>query len=235
MTYANVLATLALLFAMAGGAAAASHYLITSSKQISPKVLKELKTAGPRGTAGPAGAAGPAGPSGPAGANGTNGASGVEGKQGIQGEKGNASLAAQTWNKTIATAGASASAPKTVVLATVGPFTITGHCYIGGVLNEKTIAETDIETSELGSVFAETGGTEETLEKTGEALSVGEGKAESVTATHEAAFSGPDEGPFSAQNKTGTIALNGTPNDAVFLGGKAAPACYFSGTLTEEK
>jgi hypothetical protein len=38
-TYANVAATLALVFSMSGGALAASHYLITSKKQIAPKVL----------------------------------------------------------------------------------------------------------------------------------------------------------------------------------------------------
>jgi hypothetical protein len=83
---ATAIATLALVFAMSGGAYAAQRYLITSSKQISPKVLKSLKgangKAGPAGPAGPAGAAGPAGvgaagpqgpagPAGPAGANGT--------------------------------------------------------------------------------------------------------------------------------------------------------------------
>ena len=46
MTYANVVATLALIFAMTGSAVAATHYLITSTKQISPKALKELKADG---------------------------------------------------------------------------------------------------------------------------------------------------------------------------------------------
>jgi hypothetical protein len=41
-SYANVVATLALVLAMSGGALAASHYLITSTKQISPRVLKKL-------------------------------------------------------------------------------------------------------------------------------------------------------------------------------------------------
>ena len=217
MTYANVVATLALLFAMSGGALAAKHYLITSSSQISPKVLRELKKAGARGATGPAGAPGPAGPAGAAGAPGATGA---------QGEKGNASLAAQTWNRTVAAAG---SPP--VTLATVGPFTITGHC---SAVGEKTIAQTYIETSEAGAVFAETGGSEEELEK-GEAVEVGTGAAQSATSGHEAAFSGPSEGPFSAQSKTGTIALTGSPNNGVFLGNKASPACYFSGTITEEK
>ncbi len=42
LSYANVTATLALVFAMTGGAFAANHYLLTSTKQISPKVLKQL-------------------------------------------------------------------------------------------------------------------------------------------------------------------------------------------------
>jgi hypothetical protein len=260
MTYANVAATLALVFAMGGSAVAASHYLITSKKQISPKVLKELKGAngpsGAAGAAGTAGAQGASGPQGPGGAQGLTGEkgergeigpsggppgekgeqgiegkAGPEGKIGPQGEKGNTSLPATTWNRKIETAGASIATPATVVLATVGPFTMTGHCYIAG---EKTVAATYIETSEEGSVFAETGGFEEAIEK-GEAIPVGAGAAESVTATHLSNFSGPVEGPFSAQSKTGLIGLNGSSNEAVFLGGKAKPACDFTGTVTEEK
>jgi hypothetical protein len=43
LNYANVVATFALLFAMSGGALAANHYLVNSTKQINPKVLKKLK------------------------------------------------------------------------------------------------------------------------------------------------------------------------------------------------
>ncbi len=137
-----------------------------------------------------------------------------------------------TYNKTVATAGADEEHPKTVVLASVPPFTITGHCYLK---EANTVAQTYIETSESGAVFAETGGVEEEWEKTGEPLEVGSGEASSATAAHAAAFSGPSEGPFSAQSKSGAVALDGTPNNAVFLGNKASPACYFSGTITEEK
>lgn len=77
LTYANVVATLALVFAMSGGALAASHYLITSTKQISPKVLKALK--GKPGPAGPAGAPGKEGGTGKAGTNGNNGTAGSNG------------------------------------------------------------------------------------------------------------------------------------------------------------
>lgn len=96
---ATVIATVALVFAMTGGAYAAGKVLITSTKQISPKVLKSLTgkagpagvngtagaggAQGPAGATGPAGASGPAGPQGPAGATGAAGVAGKEGKQGV--------------------------------------------------------------------------------------------------------------------------------------------------------
>jgi hypothetical protein len=103
--YANIVATLALVFAMSGGAYAAGRYVITSTKQISPKVLKSLQgkpgavgkpgAAGPAGPAG-SGATGPAGPTGPAGATGSTGPQGIPGTPGTgvttaslkEGEKG---------------------------------------------------------------------------------------------------------------------------------------------------
>ncbi|HXD54512.1 MAG TPA: hypothetical protein VN618_07140 [Solirubrobacteraceae bacterium] len=68
LSYANVVATLALVFAMSGSAIAAKHYLLSSTKQIKPSLLKQLRKAGPRGPAGPAGTPGGAGPTGPSGA-----------------------------------------------------------------------------------------------------------------------------------------------------------------------
>jgi len=85
ITPSTVIATLALLFAMTGGAYAANKYLITSTKQIKPSVLKQLTgkagPAGPAGAAGAgtAGAAGPAGPGGPQGPAGPGGAPGSPG------------------------------------------------------------------------------------------------------------------------------------------------------------
>jgi hypothetical protein len=71
LTYANVAATLALVFAMSGGALAAKHYLINSTKQINPKVLKKLRgNTGPRGATGAAGAQGKEGAAGKQGAEG---------------------------------------------------------------------------------------------------------------------------------------------------------------------
>jgi hypothetical protein len=94
---ATAIATLALVFAMTGGAYAAKRYLITSTKQISPKVLKSLKGAkganganganGAQGATGPAGATGPGGATGPAGA-GATGPAGATGATGAQGPPG---------------------------------------------------------------------------------------------------------------------------------------------------
>jgi hypothetical protein len=99
LTYANVAATLALLLAMGGGAFAATHYLITSTKQISPRVLSQLrgkrgpagktgktgKPGKPGGKTGKRGRRGPGGPMGPPGPIGIQGPDGSEGKKGAKG------------------------------------------------------------------------------------------------------------------------------------------------------
>ena len=91
-SYANVVATLALVFAMSGGALAANHYLIKSTKQISQKVLKKLKgktgKAGKTGKPGATGAAGSIGSNGTAGAQGAIGVAGRPGSRGAKGEEG---------------------------------------------------------------------------------------------------------------------------------------------------
>ncbi|HEV2982673.1 MAG TPA: hypothetical protein VGX51_14685 [Solirubrobacteraceae bacterium] len=83
LSYANVTATLALFFAMSGGALAARHYLINSTAQISPKVLKSLKgKPGARGQTGARGLIGNEGAQGKEGAPGKEGPAGKEGKEG---------------------------------------------------------------------------------------------------------------------------------------------------------
>jgi hypothetical protein len=84
-----MIATLALVFAMTGGAYAAKKYLITSTKQISPSVLKSLQgKAGPAGAAGAPGVVGAQGPAGSQGPKGDAGAAGSQGPAGPQGPKG---------------------------------------------------------------------------------------------------------------------------------------------------
>jgi hypothetical protein len=73
-TYTNVALTIAVLFAMTGGAYAAKKYVITSTKQISPSVIKKLQ--------------GKAGAPGTPGAPGAKGAPGEKGERGEKGEKG---------------------------------------------------------------------------------------------------------------------------------------------------
>jgi hypothetical protein len=86
LTYANVVMTLAFVFAMTGGAFAANKYLITSKSQIKPSVLKQLQ--GKAGSVGAEGKQGPPGEKGAGGANGTNGKDGTNGINGTDGTNG---------------------------------------------------------------------------------------------------------------------------------------------------
>ena len=78
ISYANVTATLALVLSMSGGALAAKHYLVNSTRQISPKVRKQLR--GNTGKTGPVGPTGPQGPTGPKGETGSVDATGFYSK-----------------------------------------------------------------------------------------------------------------------------------------------------------
>ena len=77
----GVISVMALVFAMFGGAYAASNSSSGPKATASAKAKK-----GPRGPKGPKGDTGPAGPQGPAGANGKDGASGSNGANGTSAE-----------------------------------------------------------------------------------------------------------------------------------------------------
>jgi collagen type VII alpha len=117
ITYANVAATLALVFSMTGGALAANHYLINSTKQISPKVLKKLK-----------GATGKTGKTGLTGASGANGREGPAGKNGTNGERGPSTAFSANSGSAIKEWPTKANEPQTVLSLSLpaGSFAITG-------------------------------------------------------------------------------------------------------------
>jgi len=80
-SYANVVSTVALALALGGGTAwAAHHYMITSTNQIKPTVLKSLR--GEHGSPGVPGTPGATGPAGLVGATGATGSSGATGPAG---------------------------------------------------------------------------------------------------------------------------------------------------------
>jgi hypothetical protein len=92
LTYANVVATLALFVALGGGAYAATQLKKNSvgTKQLKNGAVTEAKLAAPAQVAlrGPQGSRGEAGPKGEAGAAGERGAPGVEGPPGHEGPSG---------------------------------------------------------------------------------------------------------------------------------------------------
>lgn len=93
LSSAHIIAIIALVLALGGSAYAANRYLITSTHQIKPSVLVQLKgNRGPRGISGVAGPTGPQGPAGANGANGANGTNGVAGERGTAGANGTGSI-----------------------------------------------------------------------------------------------------------------------------------------------
>ena len=115
LSYSNVVATLALVLSMGGGAFAATHYVINSTAQINPRVLRQLRSSSTRqarqakraGTraaareAGRGGREGREGPRGPEGAPGTTVVDRAHWSGAVQTQNGDQTLplAAASWTQ----------------------------------------------------------------------------------------------------------------------------------------
>jgi hypothetical protein len=219
ISYANVAATLALVIALGAGTAYAAkhHWLITSRSQIKPSVLHSLK--GKHGRQGLAGATGATGATGGTGGIGATGATGLISNM-LQ------------WNATVATPGAGIGTPNTVTLETVGPFTVTGYCYISG---SNTVAATYGTTSQNGSGFSAYSGNEHLDPwNTGDAEDLLDTDAKGATSTSTPGFSGPDDGSWAFSTANGSVVVNGFGNQGVYMQGSSGPACSFSGYLVKQ-
>jgi Collagen triple helix repeat (20 copies) len=249
LDYANVTATVALVFAFSGGAMAATHYLINSTSQINPKVLKQLRGArgrtGPEGAAGATGSEGKAGKDGPPGVEGRQGPEGrrgLEGKTGFEGKRGREGpegkegppgqeggsggepAGLKRWRKTIKAAGASEAEATTVALAEIPPFTISGHCYEHGA---ETIAQTYIASSQSESYLRISAASKTFIFAAERPLT--EEAAAGISVDNEAALAGGPKGGFSLTSHDGSVALDGTVAQGVWLQGEIGPACSYSG------
>ena len=133
ITFTNIIAGLALFFALGGSAYAAKKYLITSTSQIKPSVLAQLKgKAGANGAPGTAGAQGPAGPAGPQGPAGNAGGQGAKGETGTAGTKGDTGATGPAG--TTGATGSTGSQGPTGAGGTTGPTGSTGESGFTSVL-----------------------------------------------------------------------------------------------------
>ena len=172
----TVIALVALFLSLGGSAIAAKHYLITSTSQIKPSVLRQL-----RGTGGPQGATGPSGPQGAAGPQGTTGA---QGGPGSQGPAGPTNLSALT---TIL--GPSVSVPTGKVGSSVATCPTGSHAVSGGGFGSVS----GIDVTEMSSdhqswivEIANTTGITETVEAEAYCATAGEAVAARTNASARA-------------------------------------------------
>jgi hypothetical protein len=146
MSYANIVATLALVFAMSGGALAAKHYLINSTKQINPKVLKKLT-----------------GKKGATGATGKEGTPGKEGPQGKEGPGGKAAAPATTLWAGVGPEGAlkkGSGVVSTKALAPPGVYEVVFNrkvteCVYEGTLGSALVSNTEFDGKGPGEILVE--------------------------------------------------------------------------------
>lgn len=218
--YVAEVAVLVALVAAGSAAAIVGHHT-KPTHAAKPSAKIERGPRGPRGPAGPPGPAGATGATGPQGPAGPQGPQGEQGVQGAQGPPGPSNMV--SWRTTITTAGASLPSANKVTLATVGPFTITGYCYVD---TGTTYSQTYVSTTASGSSFDDPSGAQDsgdfnsgTLESVGYAQSTG------------SAANFVNHASFAASAPDGSTVINGYPNDGVYLHGSSGHVCWFSGFL----
>jgi hypothetical protein len=224
---ATIIAAVALFVALGGGAAWASGLISGSSIKNHSIAERKLTKKAIHALRGQRGARGPKGTTGATGATGATGTTGATGPQGPQGPVGPSKML--TWNTTVATPGADFADAHTATLATVGPFTITGYCYVS---SGTTYSETYITTSQDGSSLNDYEGGEFYSGNfdvaTGPAF-IGESVGDSGTQSTD--FYGPYDGETAAESADGRTVIDAFENVGTYVLGPSGPACSFSGYL----
>jgi hypothetical protein len=126
----GVISVIALVFAMFGGAYAASSSSGGGKATASAKAKKGPR--GPKGATGPAGLVGPAGPQGPAGANGKDGANGANGSKGATGATGVTGTSVVASNEATGTANCEGRGGSKFVTSATTTFACNGKEGAGG-------------------------------------------------------------------------------------------------------
>lgn len=170
---------------------------------------------------------------GPRGRRGPRGPRGIQGIQGVQGGTGPAGPPGNTtftnYHATITTPGASSSSPATVTLATIGPFTVTGECFIttGSTAEAQTFVSTSQDHSALNDY--ESAGTVADFNVATGAEHIGE-SATGSQGTPD--IEGPYDGSTSLISGDGTTFVNLFSGTGAYVGsggGGTEPACTFYG------
>jgi len=182
---------------------------------------------GHRGLAGARGATGARGPAGARGLTGATGKTGARGAKGATGAPGNTTFT--NYHATITTAGASSTTPAIVTLATIGPFTVTGECFI--TTGTTVHAETYVTTSQNHSALDDYSKAGEVADfnSTSGALQIG---ATASGSPGSPGFYGPNDGSTALESGDGTLFVNlftGVGTYVGSAGGATEPACTFFG------
>jgi hypothetical protein len=185
--------------------------------------------AGADGMAGAAGAKGDTGAAGSNGSNGSNGANGAAGATGATGAAGaNGNTSVTNYKQTIMVPGADSSTPATVTLATIGPFTLTGDCYItsGTSVRAETVVTTSQDHAAVNDYEGDSSNDFNIADGT---LQIGYTTTGSPGSPD---FVGPNDGSTALASQDGSTVSNVFVGTGSYLGsggGATVPACTFFG------